>query len=374
MTETSEDPSEYGEVTEDLESFGRAMQGLIAEALRAAGLNVHSVNYRVKTADSAARKLTRGEDKYSGFRDLKDLLGLRVITYFPDEVDKVADVLKPEFVFDEENSVDKRTILDADRFGYMSLHFVGELNAKRTKLTEYQRYAGRCFELQIRSILQHAWAEIEHDLGYKAEGSLPRDVRRRFSRLAGLLELADDEFSRLRSDLNAYEKRVKVAMKQVPASLSLDQSTLTEYLSSPEVRALDAAVAKHFPADVASDIDTAYAAKMARDLAVLGVRDMSMLAQLVSQREKHVEEFARYWLGERDGRPRREPLLPGIGLFYLAYTLVATADDATMEQWARRRRPSKPSGQPDILARVHQTWTKVVSVLGEPPDSAVVKA
>jgi hypothetical protein len=61
-------------------------------------------------------------------------------------------------------------------------------------LVEYSTHTGVQFEVQIRSTLQHAWAEIEHDRGYKSEVEVARAVRRRFSRLAGLLELADYEF------------------------------------------------------------------------------------------------------------------------------------------------------------------------------------
>jgi ppGpp synthetase/RelA/SpoT-type nucleotidyltranferase len=113
-------------------------------------------------------------------------------------------MVEREFVVDRTNSVDKRTLLDPDRFGYQSLHYVAALSVARTGLAEYGRFTGLRVEIQIRSTLQHAWAEIEHDLGYKSAAGVPRDIRRRFSRIAGLLELADEEFSVIRRDLDAY--------------------------------------------------------------------------------------------------------------------------------------------------------------------------
>lgn len=56
------------------------------------------------------------------------------------------------------------------------------------------------FEVQMRSILQHAWANMNHDTGYKSGVEIPRVYMRNMSRLAGMLELVDDEFSRIRRD------------------------------------------------------------------------------------------------------------------------------------------------------------------------------
>ena len=102
--------------TQNLDSFGQAVSRLIEARLADEGIVPHSVSYRVKSLDSATAKLS-GNEKYSDYPDLTDLLGIRVITYFADAVDEVAEHLKPEFDIDEPNSVDKRALLDADRLG-----------------------------------------------------------------------------------------------------------------------------------------------------------------------------------------------------------------------------------------------------------------
>ena len=92
-------------------------------------------------------------------------------------------------------------------------------------------------EIQIRSILQHAWAEIEHDLGYKSKHAIPLPIRRRFSRLSGLLELADQEFDGLRSNLRAYSE--EIATRQ-DIEQPIDRISLAHFIQrSDVVRGLD---------------------------------------------------------------------------------------------------------------------------------------
>jgi len=74
------------------------------------------------------------------------------------------------------------------------------------KLSEYALFDKMKCEIQVRTILQHAWAEIEHDLVYKSPADIPFRVRRRFASLAGLLEIADREFESLRQDEMAVRR------------------------------------------------------------------------------------------------------------------------------------------------------------------------
>ncbi len=132
--------------------------------------------------------------------DVTDLVGARIVTYFAGDVDKVAKVIEDEFSIDLEHSRDPRAAIEPDRFGYLSLHYVVTVSAARLLQTEWARFSGFTFEIQIRTILQHAWAEIEHDRGYHTPDDLPHHVRRRWSRVAALLEIADSEFMALRGE------------------------------------------------------------------------------------------------------------------------------------------------------------------------------
>ena len=155
-------------------------------------------------------------NKYKELKDITDLVGIRIITYFEDDIDIIAEIVKKEFDIDSINSVDKRQI-EADRFGYRSLHYVASLNKERSSLTEYKKYKSLKFEVQIRSILQHSWAEIEHDLGYKGEGEISSTAKRTFYRVAALLEQADIEFVKLRQLIQEHEKTIKSqTLKETP--------------------------------------------------------------------------------------------------------------------------------------------------------------
>lgn len=83
---------------------------------------------------------------------------MRIIIYFLSDIDKVAKLIEDEFHIDEANNVDKRKQVEADQFGYMSLHYIVSLLEERLKLGENKKFAGLKAEIQIRTILQHTWA------------------------------------------------------------------------------------------------------------------------------------------------------------------------------------------------------------------------
>jgi len=213
-------------------AFDEKMKKLIWDLINENNLRVHSVTSRIKTKTSLRVKLARLERKFSELSDVADISGLRIVTYFADDVDSVAKVIAREFDVDMERSVDKRALLDPDRFGYLSLHYVVKLPADRLRLTEYRRFANCQAEIQIRSILQHAWAEIEHDLGYKGKHAVPREIQRRFSRLAGLLELADAEFAQIRGSLLEYEKNVPKQIAEAPETVLIDKASLLSFIKT----------------------------------------------------------------------------------------------------------------------------------------------
>lgn len=214
---------QFHELRPALEPMARQAYDLLRRALREQGIYVTAIEYRVKTEQSLAGKLERKGWKYKTLNDLTDLVGLRVITFYTDEVDKVAAIAKRIFDVDWKESVDKRKLHQLDSFGYNSLHYICRLKEAPCE--------GIRFELQMRTALQHVWSTIEHDTGYKGDVKIPREYVRQFSRLAGMLELVDDEFSRLRLLLSDYRRQVQTLVKGGKLSeVSLSADSFNSYL------------------------------------------------------------------------------------------------------------------------------------------------
>ena len=199
--------SAYHEKLPILQRLAQKTYDQLNEVLRAQGVEINSIERRVKTEKSLRGKLEIKGEKYNTINDVTDLVGIRVITYYTDDVDKVAAIVKNLFKVDWENSVDKRKLHKLDSFGYNSLHYICHLRNEEGELKNIP------FEIQMRTALQHVWSAIEHDIGYKGAVKLPPEFRRQFSRLAGMMELADDEFSRLRTIMSDYRRMLQGLVK-----------------------------------------------------------------------------------------------------------------------------------------------------------------
>ena len=193
---------QYRELRPTLDKLSGEAYDLLRHELRKQGIYVTAIEHRVKTEKSLVGKLELKGSKYKTIDDITDLVGLRVITFYTDEVDKVAVIAKGIFDIDWKESVDKRKLHDLDAFGYSSLHYICRLKT-----------GGPRFELQMRTALQHVWSTIEHDTGYKGDVKVPREYLRQFNRLAGMMELMDNEFSRLRMVLTDYRRHTLELVK-----------------------------------------------------------------------------------------------------------------------------------------------------------------
>jgi putative GTP pyrophosphokinase len=220
---------EYRQLYGPYEHYAQAIASILLRALEEGGLQVHSIVPRAKSVASMERKAsTQDEDDPTKpmypdpFRNITDLAGVRIITYFLDTVVQVCEVVEREFEIIER--IDKGEELRAeDRLGYQSVHYVVKLAPNRSELPEYSRLAGLVGEIQVRTILQHSWAEIEHDIQYKSVETLPTEIRRRFMSLAGVLEMADREFQAISDE----EQRLRAEARGSIAEGRLDAVEIT---------------------------------------------------------------------------------------------------------------------------------------------------
>lgn len=255
------------------------LEARVARSVSGAGVKVHSLTGRVKGVRSFVGKIARPDRFYERLAQVTDLLALRVIVYSEDVIEEVARLVEKEYEVDYDNSTNKLRALDVEKFGYRSLHYVCSL--PEDLRNRYPDLGTLKFEIQIRTILQHTWAEIEHDIGYKSAEGLPAHLRRRFSQVASLLEIADREFAAIRTDLRAYEKSVREADPRAQERTPLDPYSLRSIIGRPEVRELDAFVASAL--DKAPSDELFYPDYLVRVLHAAGlrkVRDVLEAAQI----------------------------------------------------------------------------------------------
>jgi putative GTP pyrophosphokinase len=304
------------------------------------------------------RKYLDNITKYLSLDAITDLAGVRIITYFEDEVHKVAEIVQREFDIDTANSSDKKDLLDPDRFGYLSLHYVVKFHAERLGLTEYRGFASHKAEIQIRSVLQHAWAEIEHDLGYQTKIAVPVEIRRRFSRIAGILELVDQEFIGLRDDIVGYSERIKAMIATSPEQVEINKDSIVVYLfDSPVARRIDSAISEISGIRLVDRRVPTFYENLVKQCESVGIKTIADLDLALIENERLIMEFSReydrqYPTGQKSARY----LVRGGVIHYVNLVLISKTNDRSrirdyVDAHRNFRRPEKRQEFADFLQR-----------------------
>lgn len=213
-------------------NLANKVESIIREVLTNSGASYYTITSRAKEIESFTIKANK--EKYKNpQQEIKDLAGIRVITYVKSEVNNCCELIKPLFEIDHLHSVDKTKELGNDKVGYRSIHYVAKLTEDRLNLPEYQIFKDLEFEIQVRTILEHAWADISHDRNYKFNGVLPpdNDIERRFSLAAATLELVDREFDNLAREIVMYGNEVVDKVQKDDLDIEINTTSLSNYLN-----------------------------------------------------------------------------------------------------------------------------------------------
>jgi len=202
---------------------------IIKSLLDKENIDYLSVTGRTKDKKSIVEKVNRKSYK-NPKDDLTDVSGIRIIVYFESDIKKISKLINSSFNVDKKNSLDKDTLLATNEIGYRSVHFVCDLGKKRAVLPEFETTKNLKFEFQVRTVLQHAWAELAHDRNYKFTGKLPPELERKLYLYAGMLEIADKGFDELSNQIIEYTTQIEKKVQKGNLDIEINSISLEEFV------------------------------------------------------------------------------------------------------------------------------------------------
>jgi GTP pyrophosphokinase len=202
-----------------------AATSLLENILKEHSIEYLSVQGRVKTFDSAFDKIGRKNYKKPQ-EELTDLTGIRVVTFLENQVIQVGKAIRRLFEVDDKNSLDRASILGHDKIGYRSTHFVCSFGKKRESLPEYEGLGELKFEIQVRTVLQHAWAELAHDRSFKFGPGL------KLNPYSGMLEVVDTGFETISNEIDDYRKSLETKTLNQISSIEISNLSLDKFVET----------------------------------------------------------------------------------------------------------------------------------------------
>lgn len=224
------DAAEYYDVNQ--QRFARLLEEVnfaLVAAVHAGGIKTHTITARVKERDSYLDKAERINAAESA--SIRDVVGLRVVCLFLSDLPRLREVVEGTFeVLEVDDKVEGG---DVTSFGYMSVHYICRLPDSHSG-PRYDDLKGVTFEIQCRTVVMDAWANVSHYLAYKGEASVPGHLRRDFNALSGLFYVADQHFELFFSEAIGSRTRAaeQVANREDQGGIPINLDTVLAYLSS----------------------------------------------------------------------------------------------------------------------------------------------
>jgi ppGpp synthetase/RelA/SpoT-type nucleotidyltranferase len=219
------------------ERFTLKLRALLEELLDLNEIGNYSLEHRTKDVEGFREKISRvGKHYEDPLSEVTDLCGLRIILIRLSDVERVINLIRSEFEIDEQNSVNKEAELKEDQFGYSSVHLVVQLNAARSSLPESRAFKHMKAEIQVRTVLQHAWATISHIFLYKASETVESHIGRRLFRLSAFFEIGDSELEQFAQAVKDVQAAIRTEVQEGDRQVELNADSLRVYIeTAPEV-------------------------------------------------------------------------------------------------------------------------------------------
>lgn len=279
--------TEYENKINQYNSLGKNVVESIRILLHLAKIKNLSIYFRVKDVDSFLEKTER-KSYEKPFQETEDICGIRIVCYYQKDIAKIEQIIKNEF--DIIDSFNKETDLEYNEFGYRSHHLIASVKKEWEKTPNFRGLSKLKFELQIRTVLMHAWAEIEHNLAYKSKLQTPKQFRRKLHRISAKLEEADEQFEELKNESEEYQNQLLTEAK--------NNKLVTKKNMELNIDSLQAFMDSNFPKRI-KGIDAT--GKLLNQMVEYNI-SLSDLKNAWDKIKPYFKEMEKEYLGEINGR------------------------------------------------------------------------
>jgi len=209
----SELKNQYTSVCDVAERFKNELCHELTKLIDDNGLKLgFPIQKRIKTWSSIKDKILDQNLKLKSIEQLQDLIGLRTVFLYTRDLKLIEGIIKRTFIVKKQYDTSDK--LAENQFGYSSIHFVIQFPKDWLKVPSLSEFGKFSAEIQIRTLAQHIWSEVSHELQYKSKVDVPKNLIRPIYRASALLETVDLEFERLLYEREEYRKQIDEKIDQ----------------------------------------------------------------------------------------------------------------------------------------------------------------
>lgn len=169
----------YLERYKEMEKIVPVLKEHIEEIMKGINIKIDQISIRIKEVNSFLKKAEKRIDqelKYKNpFSEIQDQIGVRVVVFFAQDVVSLSNTIKDYFTFIEEKEFPPDSYKE---FAYEGRHYIINLSNDLIPEGINKNLIPDFFEIQIKTLYQHAWAQAEHDIGYKQNRELSFQEKR----------------------------------------------------------------------------------------------------------------------------------------------------------------------------------------------------